>query len=168
VNVMSDLLRLPEHLQLQSWQFNADESRLAMTIVSTTSTAPCPICLQPASRIHSRYERTLADLLCAQSLTTWTVRVRKFFCANPACVRRIFAKRLGEVAAAWARKTSRLMQRLTTAALTLGGQAAARLVEPFGLPASASTLLRSDHRLPLSEPETPTRLGPLDAQRAVH
>ena len=44
---------------------------------------PCPLCATPARRIHSRYERTLADLPWAQYRVRLQLRVRKWFCRNP-------------------------------------------------------------------------------------
>jgi hypothetical protein len=80
----------------------------------------------PAKRLHSEYQRRLADLPWGH----WSVRlglgVRKLFCDNPRCERRIFTERLPDVVAPWARKTVRLCQRLTSIAAALGGSAGAR------------------------------------------
>ena len=65
----------------------------------------------PARRIHSCYERTLADLPWAEYHVRIQLRVRKWFCRNRHCRRRIFTERLPIVAAPWARRTLRLAQR---------------------------------------------------------
>ena len=67
--------------------------------------APCPLCATPAWRIHSDYGRTLADLPWAQYRVRLQLRVRKWFCRNRACGRRIFTERLPTIAAPWARRT---------------------------------------------------------------
>jgi hypothetical protein len=112
-----------------------------------------------ARRLHSRYERTLADLPWAG----WTVRlelgVRKLFCDNPDCGRRIFTERLPGVVAPWARRTLRLGKRLTTVAVALGGSAGARLSRDLGIPASRNTLLRLIRAAPLPVCPTPAVLG---------
>jgi transposase len=63
-------------------------------------------------RVHSRYARTLADLPWGAYAVHGQLRVRKFFCDNPACPRHIFTERLPTVAAPWARRTRRLAQLL--------------------------------------------------------
>jgi hypothetical protein len=53
------------------------------------------------------------------------VRVRRFFCEEASCQKRIFCERLEKVAAR-ARKTDRLEKALLAIALELGGRAGAR------------------------------------------
>jgi transposase len=53
-------------------------------------------------------ERTLADLPWAAYRVRLQLRVRKWFCGNRRCRRRIFTERLPTVAAPWARRTLRL------------------------------------------------------------
>ena len=67
-------------------------------------------------------------------------RVRRFFCDETRCERRIFCKRLPDVAA-HARKTKRLEDALLAIALELGGEAGARLARELGLVVSPDTLL---------------------------
>jgi transposase len=68
--------------------------------------------------------------------------VRRLFCRNVRCARRIFAERLPEVALPWARRTRRLEARLTALGLALGGSAGVRLGRKLGLAVSRNTLLR--------------------------
>src|SRR4029453_3652414 len=85
------------------------------------TSAPCPLCATPARRIHSDYERTLADLPWATYRVRLQLCVRKWFCRNRACPRRIFTERLPTVAAPWARRTLRLPPPLGRPAARLGG-----------------------------------------------
>jgi transposase len=130
-----------------------------LSLISRQPAPECPLCHVAARRLHSRYERTLADLPWAG----WTVRlelgVRKLFCDNPDCGRRIFTERLPGVVAPWARRTLRLGKRLTTVAVALGGSAGARLSRDLGIPASRNTLLRLIRAAPLPVCPTPTVLG---------
>jgi transposase len=73
-------------------------------------------------RIHSHYERTLADLPRAAYRVRLQLRVRKWFCRNRHCRRRIFTERLPTIAAPWARRTLRLAQRLVALGVALGGK----------------------------------------------
>jgi transposase len=77
------------------------------------------------------------------------LRVRKWFCQNPPCVRRIFTERLPTVAAPWARRTLRLVQRLVALGVALGGTAGVPLSRRWDLVVSRNTLLRLLQCLPL-------------------
>src|SRR5262245_27589020 len=57
-------------------------------------TAACPACGHPSSRIHSRYERWLADRGVGGREVSILLRVRRFFCVEPNCPRRIFAEQV--------------------------------------------------------------------------
>ncbi len=132
---------------------------LTILTAAAGETARCPLCDQRSDRVHSRYVRTLADLPWADVTVRVRVHVRKFFCDNPVCPRRIFAERLAGVAAAFARRTDRQAHALTAIAVALGGEAGARLAHRLGLPVSPDTLLRLIRRVPDQEIPTPTVLG---------
>jgi transposase len=86
-------------LRLEAW--HVDDATAQITVIgrSTQATVPCPLCTTPAHRIHSHYERTLADLPWAHYCVRLQLRVRKWFCRNPHCRRRIFTERLPTVTA---------------------------------------------------------------------
>jgi len=87
------------------------------------------------------------------------VRIRKFFCDNPTCPRRIFSERLAGIAAVSARRTERQRAALLDLAVALGGEAGARLAAKHGMPGSPDTLLRLLRQAPEIERSTPTVLG---------
>jgi transposase len=87
------------------------------------------------------------------------LRVRKWFCRNRACPRRIFTERLPTVAAPWARRTLRLAQRLLALGRALGGKAGVQLGHAWDLVVSRNTLLRLLRRQPALAFPTPTVLG---------
>src|ERR687883_502353 len=89
--------------------------------------AACPDCRAPSSRVHSRYERRLADLPWQGRPVAIRLRARRFLCAEPACPRRTFAERLPGVAGPSARRCERLADAQRQVALALGGEAGARL-----------------------------------------
>ena len=126
---------------------------------STQTRASCPLCATPARCIHSDYGRTLADLPWAQYRVCLQLRVRKWFCRNRACPRRIFTERLPTVAAPWARRTLRLAQRLLALGRALGGKAGVQLGHAWDLVVSRNTLLRLLRRQPALAFPTPTVLG---------
>src|SRR3989454_11248028 len=108
----------------------------------------CPVCRLPTRRIHSYDQRTLADLPWAHVRVVLQLGVRKFFCANGRCTRRIFTERLPQLLAPWARRTQRLAHRLGAIALALGGVAGAPLSQQLGMPVRRNTLLSLIRRLP--------------------
>jgi transposase len=159
MNLLSCLLPNSTNLHPVSWHIDPDQATIALTLISQQPAPECPLCHRVAERLHSHYERTLADL----SWADWTIRlelgVRKLFCDNSDCVRRIFTERLPGVVAPWARRTLRLGKRLTAVAVALGGSAGARLSRELGIPASRNTLLRLIRAAPLPPCPTPTVLG---------
>jgi len=78
--------------------------------------------------------------------------VRRFFCPNPTCKRKIFVERLGAAIRAFARRTERLATQLGQLVFRLSAEAGARLGKQLGMPVSAATLLRlqRQHALPPS------------------
>ena len=73
-------------------------------------TVCCPLCGGLSDRIHSHYRRTLLDLPWQGNPVRIEITVRRFFCDNRACVRRIFTEPIPKVAARYARKTARLAE----------------------------------------------------------
>jgi transposase len=132
-----------------------------VTIRATSKAADvcCPVCGEPAERVHSRYTRTLADLPWARFAVRFHLHARRFFCDNPVCPRAIFAERLAGIASVFARRTDRQRERLTDFALALGGEAGARLAVKHGMPVSPDTLLRLLRQAPEADLPTPTVLG---------
>ncbi len=166
MNLLSRLIPDPTLVRLETWAVEHAPSTIALTLNSRSRPARCPLCGHRARRTHSWYERTLADLPWGEHGVVARLRVRRLFCDNKKCERRIFTERLSGLAAPWARKTTRLAGRLTAVGLALGGAAGARLGRKVGLAASRNTLLRLVRRAPLPSIVTPSALGVDDwAQR---
>jgi transposase len=146
-------------LRLEACDVDDTTAQITLRVQSTQTRAPCPLCATPARRIHSDYGRTLADLPWAQYRVSLQLRVRKWFCRNRACPRRIFTERLPTVAAPWARRTLRLAQRLIALGMALGGKAGVRLGHQWDVGVSRHTLLRGLRRQPALALPTPRVLG---------
>ncbi len=146
-------------LHLAACHVDTTAAQITLLVCSTQTRVPCPLCAIPARRIHSWYTRTLADLPWAEYRVHLQLRVRKWFCRNRHCCRRIFTERVPTVATPWARHTLRLAQHLVAVALALGGKAGVRLSQRWGLAVSRNTLLRLLRRQPLPAGPTPTVLG---------
>src|SRR5467141_2531860 len=158
-NVFTRLLPDAALLHLEACEMDDTTTQITLAVQSTQTSAPCPLCATPTQRIHSHYERTLADLPWAQYRVCLQLRVRKWFCCNRSCSRRIFTERLPAITAPWARRTLRLAQHLGDVGLALGGKAGVRLSQRWGLAVSRNTLLRLLRRQPAPARPTPTVLG---------
>ena len=158
-DVLACLLPDATTLRLAACHVDTTLAQITLLVRSTQASVPCPLCARPARRIHSRYTRTLADLPWAEYRVRIQLRVRKWFCRNRHCRRRIFTERLPTVATPWARRTLRLGQHLVDVGLALGGKAGVRLSQRWGLAVSRNTLLRLLRRLPVPSLPTPTVLG---------
>jgi transposase len=132
---------------------------LTIRVLAETPAARCPLCGEPAERVHSRATRTVADLPWAETPVRLRVQVRKFFCDNPSCPRRIFSERLDGIAQVSARRTERQRAALLRIALANGGEAGARLAAHLGYRVSPDTLLRLLRAAPEAEVPTPAVLG---------
>jgi transposase len=148
---------VPPSLHVQALLLGDDG--VTIRAVSEATGVRCPVCGEPAERVHSRYERTLADLPWARFAVRLHVRVRRFFCDNPTCPRQIFAERLAGIAEAFAHRTARQRDALLRIAVANGGEAGARLARPLGYPVSPDTLLRLLRQTPEADLPTPAALG---------
>jgi transposase len=146
-------------LHFETWSLDETAAQLTLRLTATQTLVHCPVCRFPTQRIHSHYTRTVADLPWAHLHVVLQLGVRKFFCANGRCTRRIFTERLPQLLAPWARRTQRLAQRLGSIAVALGGTAGAQLSQHLGLPGSRNTLLRLLRGQPVPARPTPTVLG---------
>jgi transposase len=158
-DVLARLLPDATLLHLEACEVDDTAAQITLRVQSTQISAPCPLCATPARRIHSDYGRTLADLPWAQYRVYLQLRVRKWFCHNRSCPRRIFTERLPTVAAPWARHTLRLAQRLIALGVALGGKAGVRLGHAWDVRVSRNTLLRLLRRQPAPSFPTPRVLG---------
>ncbi|WP_166820004.1 transposase family protein [Thalassoroseus pseudoceratinae] len=104
--------------------------------------ATCPDCGQESSRIHSRYTRTARDLPIQGRPVRLYLTVRRYFCRNPDCLRRVFCELIPQLLAKHAHSTTRLSDTHRTIGLALGAELGARLAGKLGMPVSSTTLLR--------------------------
>jgi transposase len=95
--LVSTLLDVPSTLAVGEVGYAPAE--LTLFASSRRRSACCPLCARPSRRKHSRYERRIADVPLGSKSVTLRVQVRRFFCANHNCHRRIFAERLPDIAA---------------------------------------------------------------------
>src|SRR5689334_3732257 len=134
------LLALPSGLEVTA--FSRQEGMLCVSLLSTQPVSRCPVCGSPATRIHSHYQRRLADLPSAGQSVRILLSVRKFFCDVPTCPRKIFAERFAPFVAPYARVTGRLFQIVQVIGLATGGRLGVRVTDRLGIQTSRVTILR--------------------------
>ncbi len=99
---------------------------------TSTPTADCPACGQPSGRIHSRYVRWLGDHGVGGRQVRIRLQVRRLFCHNPDCPRRIFAEQIPGLTSRYQPRPPRLQATLAQVGLALGGRAGQRMSHPLG------------------------------------
>src|SRR5215469_6162228 len=102
-------------------------NEVTITVRAASPTAPCPCCGTICKRIQSRYTRTLRDLPASGRPVHLLVHVRRFFCQESICVRKIFAERFPALTLPRVKFTLRLQEALREMGFELGGEAGARL-----------------------------------------
>ena len=126
---------------------------------STATTANCPFCRSPASRVHSHYRRHPQDLPWCGLQVQFHLTVPRFFCDNDQCEHRTFVQRLPELVPLHAQKMARLTETMTLLALGMGGELGCRILGRIGILTSADTLLRFIRQCWVPEYTTPRVLG---------
>lgn len=81
------LLPLGEGLLLE--HVSQEAQYFLVSVRSTAPTARCPLCASASASIHSQYWRSVTDLPCSGFSVKLHLTVRRFFCRNVRCARRI-------------------------------------------------------------------------------
>src|SRR6266480_6699280 len=115
---------------------------VTVTVHAASPTAPCPCCGTICKRIQSRYTRTVRDLPASGRPVHLVIHVRRFFCQESTCVRKIFAERFPSLTLPRVKFTLRLQEGLQEMGFELGGEAGARLGKKLSYPGSPDTILR--------------------------
>ena len=103
-----------------------EEHAVHLYLALTRHSARCPLCRRRSRRVHSSYERCVADLPCGGRTVLLHLRTRRFRCQAAHCRRRIFMERVPELVAPCARRTDRLRESLLRHGFDLGGAPGAR------------------------------------------
>jgi transposase len=153
----SPFLPLPTGLKIAT--ISMREDLLIVQVVSTNMRSCCPLCFCSAERRHSQYTRMAADLPCAGFRVQLILHVRRFFCDNARCIRKIFTERLPAFVLPWARLTVRLCEALQSLGLATCGELGTRLAALLAIQTSPTTILRRIMLLPLDPVTSVIHLG---------
>lgn len=129
-------------------QVQITETGLRVAVIATHPTSLCPLCSESSSSIHSTYRRCVRDVTCGGRQVQLSLRVRKFFCRNELCPRKIFTERIPQFVEPWARMTIRLGLALQSIGLATCGKGGTKLAARLGMQTSRSTILRRIMELP--------------------
>ncbi|WP_158939418.1 transposase family protein [Streptomyces sp. NRRL S-87] len=109
----------------------------ALVVVAAARGPPprCPGCCARAQRVHSSYERRLAERPLAGTKLLVRLRVRRFFCDRSRCRRRTFVEQVSGLSERSRRSSLGLKTWLREVAVELGGRAGERLCRRMHLAA---------------------------------
>ena len=136
----SPFLPLPEGLVLG--QVEISEAQLTVEVISTHPCARCPGCETHSDTVHCQYQRMVHDVPCGGRRVILRLQVRKFFCRESSCPRKVFAERLPDLVQPWARVSNRLLEELKAIGLAASAEVSERLTPRLGMKVKAPTLLR--------------------------
>ena len=129
-------------------QLEREDDRVCLRACTLAQGAQCPRCDSASVRVHSRYQRTLADAAVAGQRVVLRLQVRRFFCSNADCPAKTFAEQVSGLTERYARRTALLRRALEAIGLALAGRAGARLAARLGVRVSRDSLLRLVRALP--------------------
>ncbi len=136
-----------------------EDDQVSISAGVTSKYGICPTCGLKSKRLHSYYRRKLNDLPIIFRSVVLELTVRKIFCDNPICSRKVFSQQLPDKVAPYSRRTLRANDRL----LQLGKETSANkglwISGQTGLPVSSSTCLRIVHRCKISPAIMAVHLG---------
>lgn len=126
-------------VRLEAVEFTAEV--LVVAAVACGPPPKCPGCRARARRVHSCYERSLAERPLSRRKLLVRLRVRRFFCDRAACGRRTFVEQVGGLSERYRRSSVGLKAWLRQVAIELGGLAGERLCRSLNLVAGRTRLL---------------------------
>jgi len=112
--------------------------------------ARCRWCGHSSGRVHSRYQRRLADVPAGGAPVVLYLVVRRFFCVAADCPAVTFAEQVEGLTTVYARRSVPLAGMLGAIALAVAGRAGARLAAALGAAAGRGALLRMIAAMPVA------------------
>src|SRR2546423_14392038 len=105
------LFPLPEGMLID--QIQVTKSGLLISVSATHPTSCCPLCACASSSIKGHYRRSLRDVRCGGRPVPLALTVRKFYCRNALCERKVCTERLAVDVSLCVRVTIRHGERIT-------------------------------------------------------
>ncbi len=138
-----------------------EENQIRLGVESRARGATCPNCQQSSTAIHSHYLRYPRDLAWAAWPVVVELKVKRFFCHNPACSKRTFAEQFPDFVVRYARKTERVHQKQQRVGANVCAKIAEQLLVSDQIRISDTTINRMLRQLP-DPPQEPIRVLGVD------
>ena len=156
---MNQTLFIPNELSFTLLNLDHNSTHVDFHVISNQISSFCPLCLFCTTKIHSKYIRTIGDLPVSGKIVQLKLHVRKFFCENINCIRKIFTERFKHQLNSYGRRFERLNEQLSSMGLELGGNVAHRISKLSFVKISASTILRLIVKCPIPAIKLPKIIG---------
>ncbi|MGW1076050.1 ISL3 family transposase [Streptomyces sp. NPDC002537] len=139
VNVVEDVLFAGLGVRVERVSQALDG--LVVEAASTSRPSRCPDCRRRAGRVHSSYQRRLAERPVGSQRVVVRLRVRRYFCDRRNCSRKTFAEQIDGLTERYRRSSVGLKTWLRSIAAELGGRVGERLCRRLRLAAGRTRLL---------------------------
>lgn len=119
-----------------------DESHVKIVAKIKLKHGTCPICSKKSKRLHSIYTRKLRDLAISSKSVVIELQVRKLFCDNIKCKKKIFSQQLDYQIKKYSRRTNRANDCLFELSKETSASKCSGFSKVIQIPVSSSTCLR--------------------------
>jgi transposase len=156
-------MRLDELYILNSFKITqivkTSSGKVLLQAASSSQSAICPYCQTFSQKQHSMYVRKPQALPCAEASIQLVVSVHRYFCHNPACIRKTFAERIPEIVHFYARRTTHLEALLKCIAFEMSAETASRVCIGLKVQMSPDSLLRLIRKTDINQEQAVRVLG---------
>jgi len=139
-------MRLEELYPLKGFKLikivKTQSGKVLLKAASSSRSAVCPYCQTLSQKRHSVYVRKPQALPCSDTPIQLDLSVQRYFCQNPACIRKTFAERIPDTAPFYARRTTHLEALLKCIAFEMSAEAASRVCERLNVQVDPDSVLR--------------------------
>lgn len=153
------LLLLPQLAAVDVKSVAVVDGTLVVAVATRAGPAACTGCGQDSQRVHSGYERHVADEAVGGRPVRIDVTVRRLYCENPLCPKATFAEQVPGLTRRYQRRTPSLQKIVDAVALALAGSAGARLLTTLHQVLSWMSVLNALMRIALPAMTIPAVIG---------
>ncbi|MDN3027123.1 transposase family protein [Streptomyces sp. S.PB5] len=139
LSVLKEAL-LPEAVGLMLDRFTDTDGLVVVEAHSSVGEVACPDCAEASRRVHSRYQRRLAELPVGGRRLVVRLMVRRFFCDTADCPRRTFVAQVEGLTSKYARAGPGVKGWWRAVALAVGGRPGTRLCRVLAAPTGRARL----------------------------